>query len=366
MKVLTLASYPIEAASTRYRVAQYIEPLAQQGITLTLHPFLDSKLHRALYKRSEWPRTALGLLRASLRRLTEVVKAHDADVLFVQREAMMYGPPIFEWLALNIGHCPMVLDLDDATYVPYRSPTYGDWATAAKWFSKTDKLIDWSQVVVCGNRTISDYVSARAKRAVIIPTVVSTEVFRPRLEKAANNIPVLGWIGTHSTFQYLESIFPMLEKLAQELRFKLKVIGAGDREIRITGVEVENLPWSLHREIEDFQSLDIGLYPIIEDEWSVGKSGFKAIQYMSVGIPFVGSPVGACAELGEPDVTHFLANTTEDWRQSLSRLITDPDLRHSMGSAGRHYAENHYSLDLQVRKLVEVFRSVVSSESTGS
>src|SRR6185436_17344542 len=125
MKVLALASYPIEAAATRYRVAQFIEPLAEQGITLTILPFLDSRLLATLYNRSEWSLTAFGLIRAALRRMAAVWSARDADLLFVQREAMMFGPPLVEWLAMRIGRCPMVLDLDDATYVSYLSPTYG-------------------------------------------------------------------------------------------------------------------------------------------------------------------------------------------------------------------------------------------------
>src|SRR5438128_2343432 len=166
MKVLALASYPIEAASTRYRVAQFIEPLAEQGITLTVHPFLDSQLLASLYRRSEWPRTALGLMRATLRRVGEVWSAHQADVLFVQREAMMFGPPLVEWLAMRVGRCPMILDLDDATYVSYVSPTYGKLGSALKWFSKTDDLIHWARIVTCGNRAIAEYVSAQGKPAV--------------------------------------------------------------------------------------------------------------------------------------------------------------------------------------------------------
>lgn len=359
MKVLALASYPIEAASTRYRVAQFINPLAEQGITMTVHPFLDSRLLSSVYKRDEWQRTVPGLIGAALRRLGTVWQAHQADLLFVQREAMMFGPPWVEWLAMQLGRCPMVLDLDDATYVSYLSPTYGRWGSALKWFSKTNDLIRWAKIVTCGNRSIAEYVTARGKQATIIPTVVDTESFRPRSGSDPDDVPVIGWVGTHSTYQYLASIFPALQRLAQEYSFRLKVVGAGRDEIEIPGVEVENLAWSLDREIADFQSFDIGLYPILKDDWSVGKSGFKSVQYMSVGVPFVTTPVGACAEIGEPNITHLFATGENEWYESLGQLLRDEDLRKRMGSAGRQHAVENYTVAAQASKLAEVFRAAL-------
>ncbi len=359
MKVLALASYPIELASTRYRLAQFVGPLAERGINLKIEPFLDSRLTAMLYSRSAWPRTALGLIAASLRRLGTVWRAHNADLLFVQREAMIFGPPLVEWMAMRVGRCPMVLDLDDATYVSYVSPTYGRLVSSLKWFSKTDDLIRWSSIVTCGNRTIAEYVKAKGKEAVLIPTVVDTDQFLPRTEPKTGQTPVIGWIGTHSTYQYLETVFPALQHLARKYSFRLKIVGAGRDQITIPGVEVENLKWRLDREISDFQSFDIGLYPVIEDNWSVGKSGFKSVQYMAVGIPFVTSPVGACAEIGEPDVTNFLAQTTDEWVNALERLLVDEDLRRRMGSGGRQHALAHYTLSLQADKLADTFRAIV-------
>ena len=62
-----------------------------------------------------------------------------------------------------------VLDLDDATYVSYTSPTYGGAGSALKWFGKTDDLIKWAAVVTCGNRSIAEYVESKGARARIIP-----------------------------------------------------------------------------------------------------------------------------------------------------------------------------------------------------
>lgn len=361
IRVLALASYPVEAAATRYRLQQFIAPLAERGVELSIRPFLSSALFASLYKRAELPRTAAGLMLSALRRLGDVMSAHRADVLLVQREAMMFGPPVIEWLISRWGNRPMVLDLDDATYVSYTSPTYGRFGSALKWFSKTDDLIRWARVVVCGNRTIAEYVSSKQARAVVIPTVVDTDRFKPADPLVERETPVLGWIGTHSTFPFLEGIFPALEELARTHRFKLKVVGAGHREVSIPGVEVENLDWSLEREIGDFQSFDIGLYPISTDlyaNWATGKSGFKAIQYMAVGIPYVVTPVAACAEIGEPEVTHFCAETMAEWRGALEILLTDEGRRRRMGEAGRRHALEHYTVPRQADKLAELIYQV--------
>ena len=106
MRVLGLATYPVEAAATRFRMIQFIEPLAEQGIELSVYPFIDSSLYGSLYNRSQWPRTALGLSLAAVRRVRELVRARNADVVFVQREAMMFGPPL-SFFAAKGGPVPL-------------------------------------------------------------------------------------------------------------------------------------------------------------------------------------------------------------------------------------------------------------------
>jgi glycosyltransferase involved in cell wall biosynthesis len=363
LRVLGLASPPVEAAATRYRLEQFVAPLRARGIALDVRPFLDSRLFATLYNRKELPRNAVGLLGATVRRFGDVLAARGADVLLVQREAMMFGPPVVEWLAMKLGGCPLVLDLDDATYVSYTSPTYGRLGSALKWFSKTDDMIRWAKVVTCGNRAIAEYVEAHGGRAVVIPTVVDTERFRPAPASAAGDRPpVLGWIGTHSTFPYLESIFPVLQRLARAARFRLKVVGAGRDAVNVEGVEVESLGWRLEREIEDLQSFDIGLYPIVASEWATGKSGFKSIQYMAVGVPYVATPVGASGEIGEPNVTHFLATAPGEWLDALTRLISDAPLRRSMGEAGRRHALAHYTVGAQADKLAAALREAANAK----
>jgi glycosyltransferase involved in cell wall biosynthesis len=370
MEVLGFASYPIEAAATRYRLQQFVEPLSKRGITLTIKPFLNSQQFAALYQPRALASKALGLGGAGLLRIAAGLAARRADVVLVQREAMIFGPPLIEWLAARVFKRPMVLDLDDATYVPYTSPTYGKLGKALKWFSKTDDLIRWADIVTCGNRAIAEYAESKGAKTRIIPTVVDADIFvpRPRVSPLSDAQLVLGWIGTHSTFPYLRAVFPVLQDLAKTHPFKLKIVGAGTSTVSIPGVDVENLEWRLEREVEDFQSFDVGLYPIdpslYAKKWAAGKSGFKAIQYMAVGIPFVAAPVGAMAEIGEAGVTHFHATSNDEWFRTLDLLLADAHLRQTMGASGRRHAVEHYSLSEQADKLAAALHDAAACRKT--
>lgn len=360
MKVLALASYPVEAAATRYRLQQYVAPLAARGIELTIKPFLDSDSFLQLYRDRSQVSTAISMFGAAVRRLGVCLSLGNPDVVLVQREAMIIGPPVVEWVAARLLKRPLVLDLDDATYVPYTSPTYGGLTKALKFFRKTDDLIRWSRVVICGNQTIAEYVSSKGARTEIIPTVVDTEVFKPA-EASKSAPPVVGWVGTHSTFPFVESILPALAEVSRTRQFKLKIVGSGRPNVTVPGVEVENLEWKLEREVEDFRSLDIGLYPVNADNnWATGKSGFKAIQYLSAGVPYIATPIGAAAQIGTENVTHLFATTPEEWIAKLTMLLDDEAKRREMGQAGRRHAVECYHLEAQAEKLARVLREAAA------
>ena len=359
IRVLALASYPVEAASSRYRIVQFIAPLAERGIDVVFEPFLDRSLFAVLYEPKRFlPRLPFLFFR-TLGRIAVAVRAARADVVFVQRETMLAGPPVVEWIVSRVLRRPLVLDLDDATYIAYESPIYGRAASLLKWPSKTGRLIRWARIVACGNPNIAAHVREQGAEAVVVPTVVDTRIFRPR-DPLPRDMPTIGWIGTHGTFPFLERLLPLFERLGREQRFRLTIVGSGRAEVCVPGVEVDCRPWRLDRDADDFRALDVGVYPIADDEWSAGKSGFKAVQYMACGVPFVMSPVGVCATMGIAGETHLLATTDDEWLAALRQLLGDADLRRRMGRAGRAYAESHYSIAEQAETLASIIRRAAS------
>jgi glycosyltransferase involved in cell wall biosynthesis len=356
LRVVAVATFPVEAAATRFRVEQFIAPLRDCGIDVTLLPFLTNGTYRDLYDRTKAGRTALRLIAATCRRVLHLRKIVSADVLFVQREAMLFGPPWVEWLASRVARVPLVLDLDDATWMPQPNAVYPS-ARFLKPLSKTDHLVRWSKAVIGGSEAIAEHARALQKHSVVIGTAVDPDVFTPRDPDPGGEIPVIGWIGTHSTWSYVEPMLPVLEDLATRYRFRFRVVGSGRPSIAIPGVEVENLPWEAAREVADFQSLDIGIYPLPDDEWASAKSGLKAAQYLACGVPYVAAPVGILRNIGEEGVTHYSAATLDEWRNALERLLRSKEERRVMGAAGRRYAVEHYRIAEIAAQIAGVFRT---------
>ena len=363
MKAFAVASYPVEAAASRYRIVQHLPRLKKQGIDVQFSPFVDSATFRGLYDRRRLLRTTAGLVASSFKRLREVAMFKKCDVIFVQREAMLFGPPWFERLAAS--RLPLVLDLDDPTYLGTVASVYGGVVAKVRWQHKGDQLIRLASIVLCGNPTIAAHVEELGVEARVVPTVVDLTQFRPA-EGQRRSVPVLGWIGTHATYPYLETLFPVLQRLRETYPFTLKIVGSGRPAPALGALQVEHAVWQLDREVDDFRSIDIGLYPLLDEPYSQGKSGFKAIQYMAVGIPFVTSPVGVCATIGEPGRTHLVASTASEWSVALEKLLADPELRAEIGARGRQHAIEKYGVEQQADLIGAALRDAVDVRKQGS
>ena len=98
---------------------------------------------------------------------------------------------------------------------------------------------------------------------------------------------------------------------------------------------VEQRRWSLHGQVPDLVSADIGLAPLPDNRYTRGKCGFKILQYAAAGLPSVASPVGVNAEHVQHGATGFHAESSVDWVEKLTQLIEDPPLRIRMGQAAQ-------------------------------
>ncbi|MBN1793573.1 MAG: glycosyltransferase [Candidatus Omnitrophica bacterium] len=361
IKVLCIVPYSTEGASNRYRIEQYLPFLRERGIECTLSAFVSRRFFSILYKEGNAPRKLWYFLKGVIRRIYDVLRVHAYDVVIIHREACPFGPPVFERL-LSFFKKPIIYDFDDAIYLPNYDPANRLYSFF-KYPAKTRKIIRLSSHVIVANHFLKRFAEQHSPRVTVIPTCVDTERYARRGGEAKGKKPVIGWVGSKTTAPYLTLLYPVLQRLARECDFIFRVVGAS-APIVIPGVTVENIPWSLESEWAYFSSLDIGVYPLINDEWARGKAAFKAILYMCAGIPVVASGVGMNAEVVKDGENGFLASSADEWYEKLLRLVQDESLRRRFAERGRDTVERRFSLAVNAPLFADIIRNVRMPEKT--
>ena len=154
----------------------------------------------------------------------------------------------------------------------------------------------------------------------------------------------IGWTGSHSTIKYLREIEPVLKKILTDYSHVEFIVIADRKPDFLTLTSCTFILWNRHSEIKDLMRFDIGIMPLPDDIWSKGKCGFKALQYMALGLPSVVSPVGVNTKIIDDGVDGILCSTPEDWESALQQLIDNPLLRKTMGAKGRRKVIENYSV----------------------
>ena len=353
LRILALAAYSERVASTRFRLTQVLPYLRARGWDVNFEPFVDDAFLGGFYEKGQPLRKARHLVSRSLERLSLAVRAANVDAVFIQREAALIGPAYTEFILHSLKGLPLIMDFDDAIWdLNLSKSAHPIAARLLKDPNKCWYTMRRAACVIAG----SNYLAARAREVnpnvEIVPTVVSSKTWTPahgRLqgEFRGHRVPRIGWVGTHTTANQIELVAPALRQLHMDgYEFELHVVGAGEG-FELDAVQAHLRPWSLDDEIREFQCIDIGLAPMRSEPVYQGKCGFKQLQYMAVGVPFVSSWVGGARDFVVDGENGLVAHTEGDWYRHLKTLLESQELRRKLAQNGRSLVEARYSSEVQ-------------------
>jgi glycosyltransferase involved in cell wall biosynthesis len=287
-----------------------------------------------------------------LRRLWRLFSLGRQDLLVIEGQLFPYVSPVMEWL-LQCRY-RIVVEMDDAIYLTRRHER------------KMPALLRMTTGAIVGNERLASYAKQFTPRVCVVPTVVDTGRFVPDRQPPAgsadhsSDMITIVWIGLACNLKYLDVIAPALQALQSRYRVRLRVVSS--QSPRLQGVDFEFRPWDMRREVSDIQDASIGVMPLENTEWARGKCGLKLLQYMSVGLPSVASPVGVNCDIITNGENGYLAATEQDWYGRLECLCRQPYLRSRIGQAARRTVEERYSLALWGPRLAEVYRTFAQTD----
>lgn len=343
--------------SQRYRFDQFIPYWEEHGFSVHYASLIDEADDAVFYTPGNLAAKARIFLKSYRLRRQHVAMAAHFDLVFIQREAFMTGSTRFE-RALGRSGPPVIYDFDDAIW----HMDVSDGNRRLRWLKdpgKTATLIRHAHHVIAGNAYLADYALKHNAQVEVIPTVIDTERYRPRVHGPSAGPVVIGWTGSQTSMAHLRKVTPMLQELGRRWGDRIRLRVVSDRPFTLPGLHVENVPWRSSTEPEDLAPMDIGIMPLRDDPWSRGKCGLKGLQYMAMGVPPVMSPVGVNTGIVRDGENGFLAADQAEWLEKLGLLIQDADLRGRLGREARRTVEEGFSTVAWRDHYIDLFNHLI-------
>lgn len=356
-KILIIADHRLNRSpSQRYRFEQYLDFFKSKGFDWELSEIITQKDDVVFYGPGEYLQKAWILFKSIFIRLRDLSRAKKFDVIFIQREALLLGSSYFEKHFYKKNK--VIFDFDDSIWLLDTSPENKKFEFL-KNPEKTKTNIKHANWVIAGNSFLANYAKQFNSNTVIIPTTIDTDFHIPKPELRNKDKVIIGWSGSISTLKHFEIAIPALKEIQKKYPGKTEIQVIGQGSYTHPDISIISKNWSAGTEVNDLNYFDIGIMPLPNDEWVKGKCGLKGLSYMACGIPTIMSNVGVNPEIIRNGENGFLASTPREWVDCLSQLIENPDLRHTMGTAGRQTVVKNYSVNANKDKYLEVFNSLI-------
>ena len=355
-KILIICPYPeAVAAGQRLKYEQYIDDWELNDFEVEIASFMDLKMWDIVHKEGHTLAKITGTLFGTLKRIKNLFTLNGYDIVYIHMYVTPVGGPFFEKIYRRLAK-KVIFDLEDNRFLGADKESKGI-AQRLRGTGKTKFLVKTANHVISSSPALNDVCRQMndRKQSTYISSSIDTDRFIPNNQYSNDKKVTIGWTGTSSTRPYLDLLRPVFIKLKQQRDFKLIVIG--NFEYDFPEMDLEVIQWSATKEVEDLQKLDIGVYPLPIDDWVMGKSGLKAIQYMSFGLPCVATDISTVQQFVVNGENGFLVRTDDEWLARLTELIDSPSLRKKIGENARQTVLERFSKNVVKNQYLSVLKS---------
>ena len=357
-KILFLSPYPTDKApSQRLKYEQYFEHMKNDGFEVTTSSFVSNDFWKIIYKNGFTLKKIGYTLSGYLRRGKDLFNLRNYDIIYIHLWVTPFGFPVFEWLVRLIAK-KVIYDIDDMVFLGHSSEA-NKILESLKGKKKMISLMQSSDHVITCTPTLDEFVRRYNKKTTDISSTIDTQKYIPKVHTKLEKI-TLGWSGSHSTSKYVKLLEPIFTELLNK-GYNFQVLIIGDQNFKFINKSIQAIakPWDLKTEVEDLKKIDIGLYPLPNEPWVLGKSGLKALQYMSLGIPAIATNIGANSRIIIHEENGFLVNNNNEWINVLELLMNSVEKRNSIGKKAVTTVEKKFSINATSKIYLAVLNGVL-------
>lgn len=311
-----------------YRIYQYLDNIedVKCKYRMMMSPYIHNR-YMPISKQSIWIKIYT-YLHIYVRMLIALVK----DVIFPPNVIVIHRRIISRFMPLSY-RCLLILLKYRQTKIIW---DFDDNITESREVSiSTFRFYSRiSNTIIVTHNFLKEMIPYKYQHKVMIMPTTDGDMYKYFEHNALNKQRLLDidkelrlvWVATSSNLKYLNEIIPILEKTALEfyernLNLKLNVVCDFPLQHSCKYLCVENIKWTRDSAINAMKYGHIGLMPLANNLFTKGKGGFKLVQYMSIGLPCIGSNVGYNSHVLY-DGAGILVNTNQDWEDAIKFLST--------------------------------------------
>ena len=337
-----------------YRLLQYFYKM--QDVDLTIHSVMPPSVY--LWYHSHVSANRLRKLAASgfiyllmffstLCALLSELFRHP-DVLIVQREVLpRLSSPLHLWLLRRFARrSQLIWDFDD------------DIFQSGELTQKEAKLlIEESKHIIVTSEYLRSHIPAPyLSKVMLLPTtdgdmqdIPMEQMMTDRKNTFETELRMV-WVATRNNIEYLVHFLPTLDEAAKRIKeqngkqLTLEVVTSLPIPFEPKHLQMNFHQWTHDLAIQKMISSHIGIMPLLENPYTLGKGGFKLIQYMSVALPVIASEVGYNSYVVDSSFGYLVPNEQPElWVEYLLKISSSWSDYLSMSTTSKRIYDEKFS-----------------------
>jgi glycosyltransferase involved in cell wall biosynthesis len=280
---------------------------------------------------------------------------------------------------------PLIIDLDDNYFTvrpdqagyKYYYPGSQKWAILSAYFSVASGFVFSTKPLLDFHRTYIKNVYDKEPPMFVCPNFNDLNEFKYKPAKKCKNKIIIGWQGSTTHFSDIKMCIQAIANvMKQEKNVYFEILGALETEqakdllkdvnadesvMSRISVAGGTQSWEDYPELLSKQKWNIGIAPLINDEFNRNKSHIKWLEYAAYKIPCIASKVYPYYKEinGVKTIRHgktgYLAKTVKDWEKYLLLLIKNDKLRKEIADNAYEAIKNDWQYDKHIQTWIDAF-----------
>jgi len=321
-------------------------------------------------------------------RIRKFIKSNGIDVLHVHDLYMARAAHVGIRKVKKL--MPLILDLHEN--YPYAVTTY-NWtkgffrsliARPEEWKAKEKRYLGYAYKIIVLSNDFRDLLIDRhnelsAGDFIVLPNVPDISNLATTNSAAIKSpfkqdFPVILYYGVIAERRGVFDALKVFSTLVRENHeVNLLLIGPVDKKdnlrfhneitIDLLTDRVKHIPWIDSNELPDYLKIcDICIAPFHKNPQHESGVANKIFEYMLGGKPLIVSNCLPQQNLVEKHKCGLVYNNSEEFHDSLIKLISDSDLRKIMGENGYHAITEEYNMDVIKGNLLQLYESIINEK----